>query len=311
MRFQQRDAAILEAIYQNEGVLAKRHIKSLFWSNGKERTMQIRLAKLRNANYIDWPTVEQRRNYPLPEPVCWLDMKGAIYIASTRGADIQEPSVSNENQCRSLQKNLRKEGIRWVRQPRWSLLRHDIATMGVKLAVMKSAMASARFTFNRWIPESEFRGKLDKVKVPVFGRDGKRSLVDKGVCPDGYFEVMDEARQSLGKPGRGRFLLEIDMSTHDPNRFGRNKILPGVAYILSDAYHARFGVNSGRWLVITSGGETRLKNLVQQAQENARSKSSWFYFTRIDQIQSANLFTDPIWWQANIDYPVQLFTNSP
>jgi len=207
MRFQQRDAVILKTIYENEGVISKRHIKSLFWRDKEERTMQIRLAKLHNAGYIDWPTLAQRRNYPIPEPICWLGWKGALFIASARGMDIQQPNVPKEVQLRRIQKKLREKGIRWVRQPRWSLLRHDIAVMDVKLAVMEVVGASTKFTLERWIPESVFRAKMDKVDVEFVGKDGKKRLKHKGVCPDAYFEVIDETRRLRGEPARARFLL--------------------------------------------------------------------------------------------------------
>ena len=40
MRFQERDGEILRAIYENEGVLAKRHIWQLYWKNAGVRAME-------------------------------------------------------------------------------------------------------------------------------------------------------------------------------------------------------------------------------------------------------------------------------
>ena len=156
MRFQHRDSAIINMIYQNEGVVAKRQIKAQFWPGKNKRTMEIRLAKLHNAGYISWPTLEQHQNYPIPEPICWLGWKGAMHIASSYGVEVQPPISFNENRLRRFQKNLREEGIRWVRQPRWSLLRHDIAVTDVKLAVLNVAERFTRFSLAKWISEGVF-----------------------------------------------------------------------------------------------------------------------------------------------------------
>jgi hypothetical protein len=42
--------------------------------------------------------------------------------------------------------------------------------------------------------------------------------------------------------------LEIDRSTENIPRFLREKILPGLAYLKSEAYAERFGHRSERWL---------------------------------------------------------------
>ena len=47
MLFQKRDGEILHAIYDNDGVLGKRHIKKLFWFEKTWRAMERRLALLR------------------------------------------------------------------------------------------------------------------------------------------------------------------------------------------------------------------------------------------------------------------------
>jgi len=96
------------------------------------------------------------------------------------------------------------------------------------------------------------------------------------------------------------------MATHDNNSFGREKIVPGAAYILSEAYRNRFGDNSGRWLVVTSGGKTRQNNLIKQTKEKARKNASMFFVTTLDQIRKRNILSDLIWWQADLNQPVAL-----
>jgi len=133
MKFQERDGEILLTIFKNDGVLAKRQIKSIFWFDCSWRAMERRLAKLYLNSYISWPSREQRKIYPVPEPICWFGWRGALYIAGKYGVTINEPKSGNENQLRILQKFLREGRIHWVREPRWILLRHDIAVVDFSL----------------------------------------------------------------------------------------------------------------------------------------------------------------------------------
>ena len=97
--------------------------------------MEVRLAKLYNNGYIDWPDNKQRRTKPIPEPMCWLGWKGILLVASKRGAHIDPPSSDNENQLRKLEKQLRDQGVLWLREPRWIQLEHDLGVGGRARAV--------------------------------------------------------------------------------------------------------------------------------------------------------------------------------
>jgi hypothetical protein len=81
MRFQARDEVVLQTIQDVGGVMAKRQLKALFWCDKSKRAMEKRLAKLKQNEYLDWPSLEQHRTNPIPEPVVWLDWKGAWYLA--------------------------------------------------------------------------------------------------------------------------------------------------------------------------------------------------------------------------------------
>ena len=104
---------------------------------------------------------------------------------------------------------------------------------------------------------------MDKVDFQFINREGISQKRCKGVCPDGYFVIVDEERKAQGKPCRARFLLELDMATHDNPSFGIEKAAAGAAYIHHPSYKVRFGSNSGRWLVVTTG-DVRMKNLMHQ-----------------------------------------------
>ena len=96
------------------------------------------------------------------------------------------------------------------------------------------------------------------------------------------------------------------MSTHDNPSFGREKAIPGITYIKSTAYKNRFGYNSGRWLIVTTG-KVRMKNLVQQTIQSAGSGSKAFLFTTFPQIMGRNVLTEAVWTQPGSDRPLALF----
>jgi len=306
MRFQERDGDILHTIYDNDGVLAKRHLKELFWSDKSWRAMEQRLKKLFVGKYILWPSREHYMFYPIPEPICWLGWKGALYIAGRAGVKVPLPDKKNENQLRRFQKDLRNEGIHWVREPWWSLVRHNLATVDFRLALERSVGQLPSLILENWMPEGVFRSKMDKVQIVIELASGKRIQVEKGVRPDAYFEIVDESRRMIGEAHRARFLLEIDMGTHDNISFGREKALPGVAYIKSPEYKTRFGYNSGHWLVVTAGGERRMRKMMGVTLEKTGDNSQLFFFTMLHNISADNLLTSPIWWQPGLDGPVRL-----
>jgi hypothetical protein len=107
-----------------------------------------------------------------------------------------------------------------------------------------------------------------------------------------------------------RLLLELDNSTHANERFGREKVAPGLAYIKSGEYKARFGANSGRWLVVTTG-ERRMTNLMRQTHQVAGRGAKVFLFTTFDQLENGNILTDPVWYQVGSEKPMSLLVRGP
>jgi len=308
MRFQSRDGEILKLVYENDGVVAKRHIKFLFWRDSSQRAMEQRLSRLYQEEYISWPNRDHRKIYPIPEPICWLGWKGALFIAGIHGAEISQPNGNNENQLRNLQKKLQSQGVRWVREPRWSFLRHDLAIIDFRLMVQHALSQLKNLNLERWIPESEFRIDMDIVDISFKRKEGKSIRMKRGVCPDGYFEIVDSDRLREGQPAKARFLLEIDMGTHDNPSFGKYKALPGAAYIKCASYRDRFGSNHGTWLVVTSGGEKRMMNLLNQTKEKIGKDAGLFYFTTFNLLYGGNLLTNPIWWRADQTSPVSILS---
>ena len=142
------------------------------------------------------------------------------------------------------------------------------------------------------------------------GPDERERQMKKRVYPDSYFLIVDEQRLTQGSLARARFLLELDNATHSRNRFGREKVAPGLMYIKSAAYKARFGDNSGKWLVVTTGG-TRMEHLMRRTEKVAKEQAGAFLFTTLDQLREGNVLTQPIWHQVGRSGTKPLFVVDP
>ncbi len=256
MRLTQRDRRILEAVHAYDGVLSFSQIQRLFFT-GKSQTEQ-RLKLLYQHGYLARPDKEQRRR--LPEMVYWLDKKGADLVASLSGTPLPEFS--------------------WRSEPRWFQVEHDLAVNDFRLDLVQACSRDKVIDLETWVPESEFWAYPDKVSYTY-----QEKKMARNIRPDGFFMLSTREH-------RIRYLLEIDRSTEDNPRFYREKLLPGLAYLKTDAYEERFGHRSGRWLVVTTG-QRRLTNMLRQAHQ-AHTKGL-FYFTTFEQVSPESLLSAPIW----------------
>jgi hypothetical protein len=268
--------------------------------------MERRLSKLYHADYLSWPSDEQYKNHPIPESICWLGWRGALYVAGSYGVNVVEPERAIENQFRELEKDLRERGIYWVREPRWSLLRHDLSVADFRFAVEREISTSLKFGLDNWLSEMEFRSDPDVVMYTTKDRNDNVRHRKKRILPDAYFEILDIERRKRGEDYRARLLLELDMSTHSNPRFGREKVAPGVAYIKCGSYKKRFGYNSGHWLVVTSGGKRRMKNLMRHTEEYAGDDAEFFLFANFDKLVEGYPLSSPIWMKVGQEHPVPI-----
>lgn len=260
MRLTERDGRILEAVHAYDGLLSFSQIQRLFFT-GRSQTQQ-RLKLLYQHGYLARPDKDRRRQ--LPEMIYWLDKKGAETVASLNGTPLSE--------------------FTWRAEPRWFQVAHDLTVNDFRLDLVEACRKDKQINLETWVPESEFWAYPDKVTYTY--QDKKMA---RNIRPDGYFML------NTGEH-RIRYLLEIDRSTEDNPRFFREKILPGLAYLKSQAYETRFGHRSGRWLVVTTG-ERRLANMLGQA---GRAKTAGlFYFTTFDKISPKTLLRSPVWHRTD------------
>ena len=267
MRLTARDIRILEAIHAYDGMLGFSQIQRLFFS-GKSQAER-RLMLLYQHCYLNRPNKEERRK--LPEMIYWLDKAGAEIVSSLQGVLPRE--------------------FNWRKKPRWFQVEHDLAFNDFRLDMEQACQVDPMITLESWVPESEFLAYPDKITYSYQNREIKRNI-----RPDGLFVLTTSGL-------RIRYLLEIDRSTEDNPRFYREKILPGLAYLKTNAYEERFGHKSGRWLVVTTG-ERRMKNMIRQAH---RAKTEGvFYFTTFDKVSAENILHAPIWMREDRGEPVPL-----
>jgi hypothetical protein len=271
--------------------------------------MERRLSILFHNGYLNWPGNLERRTKPIPEPIVWLGWKGIIQVAGRKGISVTGPKNLGENQMRTLQHELRKQGIRWLREPRWSQLEHDLAVVDFRMKVEKDIVTLPTLNLNEWLPEGEFLTNTDFIEITIKDKNGHPKKIKKGIRPDSFFAITDEFRKIKGEPATQRFLLELDNSTHPNRRFGRDKVVPGTAYISSPEYKDRFQFNSGRWLVVTTG-EKRMKNLMKQTEKSAGRFTWRFLFSTIPKTQANDILTDPIWRDTKRKDPISLFSTT-
>ena len=301
MRFQARDEEILSAIYRYGGVLAKRQLKELFWPDKTVRAMEKRLAKLHDGEYLDWPTRDQWRANPVPEPICWLGWRGALLVGRDSDNHVPDLEASNENKKRKLEVALRRSGFHWLREPRWLQLKHDLRLVDFRIIVEGAVRSHTALSLNRWVLDREFRSDPDVIEYESPGSSGRGRTLRKAILPDGFFSIQNTERLIDGKPYTARFLVEIDMSTEDNPRFAREKVGPSLAYLRSAKYQERFGYKSGRWLVITDGAQ-RMQNLMQSTRALLGRDARVFCFTTFDVLTPETALSAPIWHRGDGEY---------
>lgn len=307
MWFQERDGQLVIAVYEYGGLLARRHIQYKFWHGKTLRAVQKRISKLIENGYLARPTKEEWNTKPIPEAIYWVGTQGALWLANQYGVELEGEFnyPLNENQQRKLEQQLRHGGLAWIREPKWIQLGHDLAIVDFRFSVEAALTEIPSLLLEEWRNEHHFRSDLDVIEFEIANRDGSTTTMKKGVCPDSSFTIVDQKRQIVGHPAKARFLLELDGGTHSNPKFGRDKVVAGLAYIKSSEYKARFGANSGRWLVVTTGTR-RMENLMRQAYQAVKSSTSIFFFTTFEYANSHNVLVDPIWWQPGSDEPVAL-----
>jgi hypothetical protein len=217
--------------------------------------------------------------------VYWLDKHGAELVAQTKGYE-----------------DFRT--FRWKKEPRFMLFHHDLTLNDVRIQLTSDCLALPGH-MAEWVSEYAFRQNPDSVTFTAPATRGQPSAAEKQreVVPDGFGHLIVPGTTQHPEL-HFRVLLEVDLATETrKGQFGRDKVLPLVAYLESEAYHQRFGSRSGRVLVVTTT-QTRLSHIKRQTQEYGGK--GYFYFTTLEQFGAGNALLTPIWMADGADKPVPL-----
>ena len=268
----QRDIQILELIHAFDGMMSLRQIWRRFFPGRSESAPRNRLKLLCDAGYLTMPVNhDQQRWVPPGEIVYWLDTEGAKLLAGREGVEYKE--------------------FQWQRSGRWSKIAHDLLVTDFRLCVLEACEANEEISLREWVPESDFLANKDTIMYKTAQGHGASRIMQ----PDGFFLVQKPSRRYPGQWANYAFLLEVDNGTESNVRFGRDKVPPGVAYLQSDLYAQRFGIEYGRFAVVVVSQE-RLFNIKEQTERFGGS--DLFYFTTFAQLTAETVFSVPIWWRS-------------
>jgi hypothetical protein len=279
IRRTKRVKRVLEMIHAFDGLMSLRQIDHLEFSGKGGSWPREYMRKLFDNGLVDMPSDQYIHKVPVGETVYWLALEGAKLVAGLRGISLKD--------------------LFWRKIGRWSLIEHDLAVNDFRIAVMEACERIQELILYQWVPESEFLIETDTVEYTK--PSGTKSTSQ--VRPDGFFTIRRPARSRPGKTEEFAFLLEIDLATEDNPRFARQKVRPGVAYLQSEAYKQRFGIDYGAFLVVTRGG-VRMKNMITQTKR--AGGEGVFYFTTFDQLSAETVLTEPIWRRVGRKRPVSL-----
>lgn len=268
-----RDRRLLEHIWEYDGFLTDYQVKALEFTG--LRQAQDRLGKLFHHGYLNRTNRQGRAAHGAM--IYWLTRKGAEYVAQTKGIEWKEFRYGT-----TLKRSME----------------HDILANDFTLILQQACATRPHFKLIEWINESIFRSAPDRVTYTmVNGKPGERDLI-----PDRYFLIEIQREKKF----RARLLLELDNATHHNKRFADQKVLPGAAYIRSEAYKAHFGINKGWWLIVTRS-DKRLGFLKETTERAAGKDAHLFYFTSFDRVSVGSVLTDPIWLVGGEQEPQALF----
>jgi hypothetical protein len=268
----QRDIQVLELIHAFDGMMSLKQIWRRFFPGRSESAPRNRLKLLCDAGYLTMPVNhDQLRWVPPGEIVYWLDTEGAKLLAGREGVEYKD--------------------FHWQRSGRWSKIAHDLLVNDFRLCVMEACEADQELSLREWVPESDFLINKDTITY----KTAQGHTANRIMQPDGFFLIQKPSKRYPGKWANYAFILEIDNSSESNVRFGRDKVPSGVAYLESDLYAQRFGIEYGRFVVAAVSRE-RVLNIKEQTERFGGG--DLFYFTTFGHLSAHNVLTSPMWWRS-------------
>lgn len=257
---------LFEAVHDYEGCLTVRQLTQLFFKDEKLGEITRVLQILFDNEYINLHDATVINGRMLGEVAVTLAKKGAIELAR------------NSNTIMSL------KPFRIKDDPNWLRFYHDMCLNDFRIILNEAVIGDRSVSIPQWLSEkSLFRSSP---KIP--GR------------PDGFFLLRRPSMTHPDHLDELAFLPELDnadkKASHTMGDFVKKKVKPALAYIGSQEYLMKFGVQDGAYLVVTTGGKRRMRNL-KRATEEAGGEGL-FYFTTMNEISADTVLDKPIWHLA-------------
>jgi hypothetical protein len=266
----ERDRQLFMAVFAHEGVLTFRQIVTLFFPG--ERYAADRLRKLVQYGWLNRSDAVLRAAYG--EVCYWLTPKSAALVASM------------------LDQPFNKQ-FSWVKRPHANHIPHEIMMNDVRIKVEMDCEQSGFLAVSEWVSEKEYKTHPDFVSFTNL--DGKTAK--RAVKPDGFCIIHNRTNGN-----NSRCLFELLHKVDNRRTILDEKILPGIAYLGSEAYKIRTGgFSSGRWFYVlhSPNAPLRLNNLKASIERQAASHADRFLLTTYEAaMEAANIVLDPIWHRA-------------
>lgn len=276
MRLTERDYQILETIWRYDGILSFDQVHR--WFFGAKRRAYYRIQALCEHGFLE--RLPKKELYRVPEPIVWLNKQGAISLCDYLG--------------------LEYESFAWRSKPRWSKISHDLALNEFRHTIEAAFASHSGYELEVWHGQDELERLFPD---PITYLDYGGEQVQRRIRPDGYFclRVLTTPVYLL------RFFVELDNNTQSSQRFGRDKVLPGVQFLHTSMYQEVLGGKTGRFLVVTVGPEARFHNL--RSIVHKAGGAGYFLFTRSEEWQSPEeVLTTPLLYLAHDNRPVSFET---
>lgn len=278
IRLVPRDKQILEAIHTLDGKLTDYQITRLFFQS--ERRMKDRMGLLYRAHYVNRFSRKQRNSYDFM--LYYVDTRGIEYLCETQG--------KTEKELKPLIKDQQKH-----------LIAHDVRLNDVRIAALQQVGQLPQTRVLDMINSRAFWSKPEKVTYKDF--DGIQHT--REIKPDWYLHLETPGATGLREL---KYFWEYDNNTETNAEIVKEKIVPFLAYRMSDQFVKRFGEGGERYLFVTTTA-LKVRNMKRAAEELASHGQGVkiCYFTTFEEAtRPGALFTEPIWYRATIDEPVSL-----
>lgn len=271
MNLTERDVRIFRTIRAFDGCMSEPQIRALEFTG--ERQCKDRLSKLYQNGYVersDW----RLKNYA--QAMLYRLDKKAVEVLS----DLEGIPPNQFHYRREFPK----------------LIAHSLRVNDVRVMCTLAMQQEEHWELAEWVSEAQFNTQADRVNYRT-PEGTKKTRVMK---PDGYFILVNDVQDIVF-----RAFVEVDLSNEDNGRILEEKVYPYIAYIESSTYQERFGAQTARVLVVTTGAK-RVENMKRKTERAVGKKAGYFWFTSFQELSPNTFFEKPVWYIGGGEGPASI-----